>query len=291
MKKIYWIIAAIIVVLLIGGAITYLVTRLRTSEQEKVELVKNFELDKQDLTNEYGEFSKRYGELQVTIKNDSLADKVAKEQQKIRHLLDELKNVKSSNAGEIRRLKAELSSLRKIMIGYIQQIDSLNRENAGLKQITQEVTAKYEQANLQISSLSHEKQNLSEKVTIAAQLNVTNISLIAKNKKGKIAKKMKDAQKLQVSFTVARNVTAVTGTKAVFVRLVKPDNTVLSGGGGFSYENRTLPFSMKKVIEYTGEEQSVTLYWDIEEFLSAGTYRVEVFCEGNLIGSNRITLE
>ncbi|MBP8777187.1 MAG: hypothetical protein KBH23_04305, partial [Bacteroidaceae bacterium] len=158
-------------------------------------------------------------------------------------------------------------------------------------QITQEVTAKYEQANLQISSLSHEKQNLSEKVTIAAQLNVTNISLIAKNKKGKIAKKMKDAQKLQVSFTVARNVTAVTGTKAVFVRLVKPDNTVLSGGGGFSYENRTLPFSMKKVIEYTGEEQSVTLYWDIEEFLSAGTYRVEVFCEGNLIGSNKITLE
>ena len=146
MKKIYSIIAAIIVVLLIGGAITYLVTRLRTSEQEKVELVKNFELDKQDLTNEYGEFSKRYGELQVTIKNDSLADKVAKEQQKIRHLLDELKNVKSSNAGEIRRLKAELSSLRKIMIGYIQQIDSLNRENAGLKQITQEVTAKYEQA-------------------------------------------------------------------------------------------------------------------------------------------------
>ena len=48
---------------------------------------------------------------------------------------------------------------------------------------------------------------------------------------------------------------------------------------------------MKKLIEYEGEEVAVTMYWDIEEFLSAGTYRVDIFADGNLIGRSNFTLK
>ena len=59
----------------------------------------------------------------------------------------------------------------------------------------------------------------------------------------------------------------------------------------FDYENRSLPYSIKKYIEYNGEEQSVTVYWNVDEYLSAGTYRVDIFTEGTLIGSQRFELE
>ena len=49
---------------------------------------------------------------------------VVQEQLKTQRLLEELRTVKSTNATEIRRLKKELATLRKVMIGYINQIDS-----------------------------------------------------------------------------------------------------------------------------------------------------------------------
>ncbi len=59
---------------------------------------------------------------------------------KTQRLLEELRTVKSSNATEIRRLKKELANLRKVMIGYINQIDSLNKLTAQQKEIIDDVT-------------------------------------------------------------------------------------------------------------------------------------------------------
>ena len=33
------------------------------------------------------------------------------------------------------------------------------------------------------------------------------------------------------------------------------------------------------------------VYWDVEEFLQAGTYRVDIFADGNLIGSQSFELD
>ncbi len=290
MKKSYWIILAIVLLVLIG-AVVYVSYLLQESKQENMELVQNFELDKQELEKEYSAFSQQYDELKFSVKNDSIAKKLTEEQVKVQRLLEELKNVKSENASEIRRLKEELATLRKILVTYVRQVDSLNRENAGLKVLAQEVTAKYNEATAQISSLSQDKQNLNEKVTLASRLDATNISLIAKNKRGKEAKKIKDVKQFQINFAIARNVTAETGTKALYVRLVKPDNSILGNAGTFAYENRTIPYSIKKAVEYTGEEQTVILYWDVEEFLYAGKYRVEIFADGSLIGSRTFPIE
>ena len=55
-------------------------------------------------------------------------------------------------------------------------------------------------------------------------------------------------------------------------------------------ESASLEFSAKKYIEYTGEQQEVTMYWDVEEFLSAGTYNAYIFVDGVMIGEQSITL-
>ena len=279
---------AILVIAIIG--ITYL---LFTEKQANRELVQEFQLDKEDLENEYTRFAQQYDELKMTISNDSLSQLLEQEQLKTQRLLEELRTVKSSNATEIRRLKKELATLRKILVGYVNQIDSLDRINKRQQQVIADVTQKYNTASQQISTLSKEKENLDKKVTLAAQLDVTNIRIEPRNKRGKVAKKVKDIVKLAISFTVVKNITAENGERTIYIRITKPDNDALtkSASNTFSYENRTLTYSIKKYIEYNGEEQNVNVFWDVEEFLYAGNYRLDIFEGGNLIGSQKFTLD
>lgn len=278
---------SLLILLLIGVTIL-----LISEKQTNKELVTEFNLDKEDLENQYTDFARQYDELKLTVSNDSLSVLLEQEQLKTQRLLEELRTVKSSNATEIRRLKKELASLRKVMIGYINQIDSLNRLTAQQKEIIADVTKKYNAASRQISNLSEEKKNLTKTVTLAAQLDATNISVQPTNKRGKTAKKVKDIVKFKINFSIVKNITAETGERTLYIRITKPDNDVLtkSPSNTFPYENRELVYSIKKYIEYNGEEQAVTVYWDVEEYLYAGTYRVDIFADGTLIGSQSFSL-
>ena len=287
-KSLLIIAVSVLVIALIG--ITYL---LFTEKQSNRELIEEFALEKEDLENEYTRFAQQYDELKLTVSNDSLSILLEQEQIQTQRLLEELRTVKSSNATEIRRLKKELASLRKIMIGYINQIDSLNKLTNQQKQVIAEVTQKYNAASRQISNLSEEKKNLNKKVTLAAQLDATNIWIEPKNKRDKKVKKVKDIVKFAIGFTIVKNITAETGERTLYVNIYKPNNEVLTKNAAntFEYENRSLPYSIKKYIEYNGEEQSITVFWNVEEYLSAGTYRVDIFADGTMIGSQRFELE
>lgn len=289
-KKSIGIIVAFGVLVVAILSVAYL---LYTEKQTNKELVQEFSLEKEDLENEYTRFATQYDELKLTVSNDSLAELLNQEQVKVQRLLEELRTVKSSNATEIRRLKNELASLRKVMISYINQIDSLNRLTAQQKQVIAEVTQKYNDASRQISNLSEEKSQLNKKVTLAAQLDATNIWVEPKNKRDKRAKKVKDVVKFNIGFTIVKNITAEAGERTLYIRITKPDNDVLtkSSSNTFTYENRTLNYSIKKYIEYNGEEQQIVVYWNVEEFLYAGNYRVDIFADGTLIGSQRFALE
>ena len=287
-KSLLIIAVSVLVIALIG--ITYL---LFTEKQSNRELIEEFALEKEDLENEYTRFAQQYDELKLTVSNDSLSILLEQEQIKTQRLLEELRTVKISTATEIRRLKKELASLRKIMIGYINQIDSLNKLTNQQKQVIAEVTQKYNDASRQISNLSEEKKNLNKKVTLAAQLDATNIWIEPKNKRDKKVKKVKDIVKFAIGFTIVKNITAETGERTLYVNIYKPNNEVLTKNAAntFEYENRSLPYSIKKYIEYNGEEQSITVFWNVEEYLSAGTYRVDIFADGTMIGSQRFELE
>ena len=257
------------------------------------ELTQEFELEKEDLENQYTTFAKQYDELKLTVSNDSLSVLLEQEQLKTQRLLEELRTVKSTNASEIRRLRNELATLRKVMIGYINQIDSLNRLTAQQREIIADVTEKYNTASATINNLSQEKQALNQKVTLAAQLDATAIKVTPLNKRSKKTSRIKNIVKLKIDFIISKNITAETGERTLYVRILKPDNDVLSKNVSdvFPYENRELRYSIKKYIEYNGEEQPVTVYWDVEEYLYAGSYRVDIFADGNLIGTGNFMLE
>lgn len=286
-----FVIPLVIVCLLLIGGVVYLAVSLNSQKQANKEMQELAELDKKEMENEYQMFADQYSELKTQINNDSIIEQLTQEQMKTEKLLQELKNVKASDAREIARLKKELATCRAVIRSYVLEIDSLNRLNQNLTAENTRVKGQYVEATRQIEGLNADKQSLSEKVAIAAQLDATGISMTLKNKRGKVTNRIKRCKTIQVNFNIAKNVTAVSGNKTVYVRITTPAGTVLSGGGTFAYENRSLPYSMRKVIEYTGNETPVTTYWTVNEFLGEGTYNVSIFADGNMIGSRNFTIK
>ena len=266
---------------------------LMDSRKQNVEMQELFALEKEELENEYSSFATQYDELQIRITNDSLQDKLEQEKLKTQQLLEELRQTKATDAAEITRLKKELKTVRAVLKSYVVQIDSLNRLNEELQKENKRVKARYSEASRKIDKIEEEKENLTKKVSLASQLDAIGISFTPLKKNGKEAKKIKDAKKIAIGFTIAKNITTETGEKTIYVRILKPDEDVLAKNAGdlFTYENKELKYSIKKYIEYNGEEQQVNVYWDIEEFLQAGTYKVQIFADGNMIGSGSFNIK
>ena len=282
--------AVVVVILAMAGGLMYLLLDNRNLEQEKLEMLELAELDKQEMENDYERLSLQYSEMMTQINNDSIIAQLTQEQMRTQQLLQELKNVKAADAREIARLKKELATVREVLRSYIRQVDSLNQVNQQLIAENENVKDQLAHSNSVNADLRLEKQNLTEKVAIAAQLDATAISMSILNKRQKSAKKMKDCKTIQVGFNIARNVTATNGNRTLYVRIQTPAGQILTAGT-FPYENRQLEYSMKKVVEYTGEELNVQTYWQVNEFLDAGQYRVSIFADGNMIGTKTFTFE
>ena len=292
-KKTISIIATVAVLALIGVS-AYLFLKMRQEKQESDQMVEVLKMDKAEMENEYKQFSMQYNEMMSQVKNDSLIAQMAQEQHRSDSLLNEIRKLKAdktSDAAEIMRLKKELATLRQVLRSYILQIDSLNRENQSLRADNAGLRQQNEVAQANISNLSTQNQQLSDKVDKASQLDATGISAGGRNKKGKACDRVKEAKKLGVSFTIARNVTTETGMRTVYIRITTPTGEALSKGGTFQFENRNVPYSMRKEFEYTGEEHAMTLYWDISETLSAGQYHVDICADGHIIGSTSFSLK
>lgn len=283
MKKV--LIPLIVVIAALLGGLAYLFMNLQEQRQVNADMQELARLDKQEMENEYERFTLQYSEMKTKINNDSIIAQLTEEQMKTQRLLEELKKTKAEDAREITRLKKELATVRAVLRDYVMQIDSLNRQNERLQAENTQVKEELAERNSQIAGLSNEKASLSQKVAIAAQLDATNIQLLALKKANKTVKKIKDCKTMQVNFTISRNVTATNGNRTVYVRIQNPGGNTLNGGGTFAYENRQLEYTMKKNIEYTGEETPVTVYWTVSQMLEAGDYRVSIFVDGNMIGS------
>ncbi len=281
----------IIVGLLLVAGIAYLSYSLSRQKQANKDMQELAELDKKEMENEYQQFADQYSEMKTRINNDSIVAQLTQEQMKTQQLLNELKRVKSNDANEIMRLKRELATVRKVLRNYILEIDSLNRLNQNLTAENTRVKGQYAESLKQIENINADKASLSEKVAIASQLDATGISMTMLKSNNKSTDRIKKAKTIQVNFTIAKNVTASNGMRTLYVRITTPSGTTLSGGGSFNYENRSMQCSMKKSIEYGGQETPVVTYRPINESLEGGTYMVSIFEGGNMIGSRSFTFK
>jgi chromosome segregation ATPase len=197
-KLIIGIIAALSVAL-IAIIIAFIVQSVNQSKQiEQLEVEK----ERMELEHEYADLAEQYALYEgqkMVLKNDSLIERLEAEQIKVQRLYEELKSEKATNAKRIAELRAELETLRGIMRVYVAQIDSLNQENKSLRAENRKVRKKYEEVSERAEVLLNERDSLNEKVTIASKLDAVNVKVTPIRTNGKVAKRIKQIDKLQVA--------------------------------------------------------------------------------------------
>ena len=287
---------AVLGVLVIALAISLVSTRsnLKESEKQNEEIQELIALEQEEMLNDLQNAQMEYDELKKKIlSNDSLLVRLEQEQLRTQQLYEELQSVKATNAAEIKRLKKELKTLRGVLENYMVQIDSLFRENAVLKSENTKLIAGKKKVEKERNDLEKEKKALTEKVDLAAQLDATNIEVKMLRSNGKETNNVKKAKQISVSCTISRNVTASTGDKVAYVRIMQPGGEPLTKGysNTFKYQNRDMSYSIRREVEFDGEEVPLTFYWDIEETLQEGNYRAYIFVDGNMIGEGSAYIE
>ena len=289
MNKKYLIAAAVLVSLIIGGCLLYIVNQKKTID----ELSETFALEKEDLENEYSQLAIQYEGYKLNVNNDSLEQKLEDQRIKIQRLVEELKQTKAQDAKKISALKKELETVRGVLRYYVAQVDSLNKVNEQLLAENTQVRKEIQKVKNSNANLQSENQQLTEKVTLAAKLNAVGLTAKALTKREKPTISLKKTTIFAVSFTIAANITAEVGFKDIFVRILTPAEDLLTNAksGTFRYDGSDVQYSMKKNIEYGGEETQVTLYWNRNETLEPGTYTFEVYADGNMIGQTSLKME
>ncbi len=299
-KKGIIIVATCLIALLCGGFFYMFKEQERKATEEKKVLVKlQKEAIQEELANLSDEYESQYNKLTINgrempkgMTGDSLLTQLSRERAKVNNLLEELSKVKSSNAKEIAQLSKQVSTLRRVLKTYVVQIDSLHRTNQRLIAENQTVKKQYEKATQEVKELADEKENLKNIVNLASKLDLTNLSVTALNKRNRPTSRISKMKKLRIAFRITKNITANVGMKNFYVRIMSPRDELLEGTnkGTFLFEEKQIPYSIQRSIEYDGEETDLELFWHIDESLEKGTYRLQVFENGSLIGKTSFEL-
>ncbi len=285
-----YILSAVCVVSL-GLAVVFFL-RDRSKKEVIEEISAQFELEKEELEDDYSQLALQYESYGIRIDNDSLAELLDAERTKNLRLMEEIKTLKINNAHRLSELKKELETARGVMRTYIVQIDSLNTVNTRLKQENQTISRQYREARETVSQLEQENIVLAQRMQLAQKLEASAIVVKPLTEKGRIANRISRISVIEFGALISKNISADVGEKHIYLLVTQPDETPLlkADAKTFEFEGSRIPCSASRVIEYDGEEQAVTIYWQVEEFLYPGTYRADFFADGYLIGSREFTL-
>ncbi len=247
--------------------------------------------EKQNINTELKNLYKQYDGLKT--ENDTINARLETEKKKIEQLMAEIKRVKGASARKIREYKKEVKTLRAIMRSYIVQIDSLNVSNQKLRAEVGEVNKKYQSVLYEKEGLNKEIDSLSNTVDKAATLKATNVEASGMNVRGKDTKKIKKISKIRVCFTIAENAIADKGERWIYIRIAKPDGSILKNKDGslFPYQDKEIMYTARRRMNYDGSLNSMCIYWKKNETLDEGLYSVDIFTDGKQIGTTHFSLK
>ena len=276
-----------IVALILLAAVVVLFYRLSDTKKQASETEQYLETQKKSLTNELQDLIGEYDALKTN--NDTLNEKLTEQQEKIKKLL----NIQATSVTKIRLYEKELKTLRDVLKSYIAQVDSLTTRNQQLIQENVNVTSRLDVAREENVRLSTEKEDLSSKVEKASVITTSNVVVTPLNKRGKDEDKSTRITKIRVCFTLRENAIATAGTKEVFMRISRPDQMVLaySEADVFSFQGEQIVYSAKRQIEYENKDLDVCIFWDSNDQLITGTYTVDIFTDGALIGTTSFNIK
>lgn len=283
---------ALVFVIILASKNSSIKGNLQQLEAEKEMQRQDFQAEVDSLMKVHNELKESYGELsQELAEKDSIIQADAVE---IKKLLD--------SQWDYNRIKKKLASLQTISQKYVRQMDSLYTVNRELVAENERIREEFQAERRQNTSLTKQKEELTNKVNQAATMKISNYTAQAVRFKGGGKETPTDraerAERIRLDFTVAANDLIQPGTKLFYVRIADPRRAIISKGTGDEYafqsNGETLQFTEKVRVNYDGKETAVRAYYtkpDAYEMMP-GTYFIDVYEQGGkLIGQTAIDLK
>ena len=196
------------------------------------------------------------------------------------------------------KLKTEVYLLRSEISKLKAKNQALISENARLKEQNKKLGTDLEGANQNIADLEDTKSTLEGKVALGKRLQTFEKMAegvkVRRNGEEKSTNRARRADKIRVAFTIGKNEIADPGETDLYLRVIDPDDRVISEGGSeFNYKTEKLIYTSKETINYQNAATDVIMYAEkvgIKPF-SEGLYKVQVYTGSDMILVETFTLK
>ncbi len=287
----------IVLLILTNGITAWFWWQERNKAAEQIVLKEKIYIEKETIEADLAALKSDYESLNTN--NKALQAEIEEKKARIEELMEEAKKHKG-DAYIIAKLKKEMETLREIMKGFVRTIDSLNTLNQNLIVEKKQVLKQLDQEKEKQKNLEQEKEELKNTIAKGSVLTCFNISAkaVAYKRGGKKeveTSKARKAEKIKVSFSLGENKIAKAGEKTVFIRIMTPDGKEMAKSYDDSYRftfNQSKGYYAGKVtINYANTELSAVGYGEGQGEMVAGTYLIEITCDGTVIGSTSLKLD
>lgn len=230
-------------------------------------------------------------------KDASQMDSINAQKERITELLEEVKKGKM-NGYQLMKARKEIETMKGIMRGYIVQIDSLNTLNLQLRTDLESTSTQLTQTQGERDELQQKSDILEDKVKEGAKLQA--FSFTSEGLKMKLnntttpTTRARNVVQIKSTFTLSENKLTPAGNKKVYMAIITPEGKTLQSKAGNIVETDkgAVAFSDFKEVEYKNQRLDMSIYYSLRgEELSKGNYKVRIYCQGSLIGTDSFTLK
>lgn len=282
-------VVAVLAVLLVGSLV-YIFKMTSDTEVVKTEL-KSTLTEKETVMKDLQELKSTYDA--AIAENTSMSDELTQERDKVVNLMNDL----SKSKGDV----ASLAKYKTQSIALQSKMKVLMAENEGLKKQNTTLTTQRDSAVVVIGeakksneALAGQNEELSKVVEKATKLTVLNTrgSAYKLKSSGKevATDKASRADVLKISFTIAENQVAQSGTKTYYVQVIDSKNNVLGDKKTETFGENTLTYSFVSNVNYENKTVDVTENLRGKDF-PKGTYFVNIFDKDQLVSKTSFVLK
>jgi phosphoribosyl-dephospho-CoA transferase len=215
------------------------------------------------------------------------------EREKVVKLLAEIKKSKG-DASAMAKYKNQYFALESKMKTLIQENDLLKKDNQKLVTQRDSTVTILGEARKNNEDLLAMNDGLTKTVEKAAKLKVLNTKGVAFKVKssGKeiFTDKASRADMLKISYTIAENEVAKSGTKSYQVQVIDSKNNVLGDKKTATFGEKILTYSFDSSVNYENKTVDVVQNLPGNNF-EKGVYYVNIFDKNELVSSTSFTLK
>lgn len=287
-SKVYFFILAIIALLATN---TYFYFKYKTSTNHTYELGNEKTLMQEEINQIEAELNR------LTSENLEVSHALQSTQDSVRTLIQQLRNDLENNdlsREKLAKAQQEIHKLRQEVGNYRNSLTDLKSANDLLQDEKDRLRLEIQEKDKILIKLEDSTIVLNEQIKSASKLKLSKINLVGlreKNSREETESRARRVDKIRIHFNIVDNPLVEHGKVNVYLRIIDPSgNLNTTPNQFFELEGTPMQYTTKTEIEFTNLGEEYSLDWVDENKFKKGIYTVLLYTEQSTMGRASIVL-